>query len=72
MSDPRKEIINSQEDEIEEEEVELDEDGEIVEEVDEPIQHIKLVPYERTTPKIGRNVRCPCGSGVKYKYCCLR
>ncbi len=21
--------------------------------------------------KIGRNERCPCGSGVKYKRCCL-
>jgi len=24
----------------------------------------------RTTPKIGRNDRCPCGSGKKYKKCC--
>lgn len=24
----------------------------------------------RTTPKIGRNVPCPCGSGKKYKKCC--
>ena len=22
--------------------------------------------------KIGRNQRCPCGSGKKYKHCCLR
>jgi uncharacterized protein YecA (UPF0149 family) len=22
-----------------------------------------------TTPKVGRNDRCPCGSGLKYKYC---
>jgi hypothetical protein len=22
--------------------------------------------------KIGRNEQCPCGSGKKYKYCCLR
>ena len=22
-------------------------------------------------PKIGRNERCPCGSGRKYKKCCL-
>jgi hypothetical protein len=21
--------------------------------------------------KIGRNQPCPCGSGLKYKYCCL-
>jgi uncharacterized protein YchJ len=25
----------------------------------------------RTEPKIGRNNPCPCGSGVKYKKCCL-
>ncbi len=24
----------------------------------------------RTTPKIGRNAPCPCGSGKKYKKCC--
>lgn len=24
-----------------------------------------------TTKKIGRNVKCPCGSGIKYKKCCL-
>jgi len=22
-------------------------------------------------PKIGRNSMCPCGSGLKYKHCCL-
>lgn len=21
--------------------------------------------------KIGRNEKCPCGSGKKYKYCCM-
>ncbi len=26
----------------------------------------------RTAQKIGRNSRCPCGSGLKYKKCCLR
>jgi hypothetical protein len=29
-----------------------------------------LVPV-RTAPKIGRNEACPCGSGKKYKKCCL-
>jgi SEC-C motif-containing protein len=24
----------------------------------------------RTSPKIGRNDPCPCGSGKKYKHCC--
>ncbi len=32
-----------------------------------------LPPTEpaRTSPKIGRNEPCPCGSGKKYKKCCL-
>jgi uncharacterized protein YecA (UPF0149 family) len=25
----------------------------------------------RASPKIGRNDPCPCGSGKKYKKCCL-
>jgi preprotein translocase subunit SecA len=25
----------------------------------------------RTEPKIGRNDPCPCGSGKKYKKCCM-
>jgi hypothetical protein len=29
------------------------------------------IPYFRDTPKIGRNDPCPCGSGKKYKKCCL-
>jgi uncharacterized protein len=28
-------------------------------------------PYVRATPKVGRNDPCPCGSGKKYKKCCL-
>jgi hypothetical protein len=28
-------------------------------------------PYVRPGPKIGRNDPCPCGSGKKYKKCCL-
>lgn len=27
-------------------------------------------PYERASPKVGRNDPCPCGSGKKYKRCC--
>jgi preprotein translocase subunit SecA len=30
-----------------------------------PVETIK-----RTTPKVGRNDPCPCGSGKKYKKCC--
>jgi hypothetical protein len=28
--------------------------------------------FERDSPKIGRNDPCPCGSGKKYKKCCLQ
>lgn len=28
-------------------------------------------PYMRQEPKVGRNDPCPCGSGKKYKKCCL-
>ncbi len=27
--------------------------------------------FVRASPKIGRNDPCPCGSGKKYKKCCL-
>ena len=30
------------------------------------------VTNARTSPKTGRNDPCPCGSGLKYKKCCLR
>lgn len=30
-----------------------------------------MLPYVRETPRIGRNDPCPCGSGKKYKKCCL-
>ena len=28
--------------------------------------------FQHDTPKVGRNDPCPCGSGKKYKKCCLR
>ena len=28
-------------------------------------------PYKRTQPKINRNAPWPCGSGKKYKKCCI-
>lgn len=31
-------------------------------------QHLKPIKAE---PKIGRNEKCPCGSGKKYKKCCI-
>jgi len=30
-----------------------------------------LQPVRRQEPKVGRNDLCPCGSGKKYKQCCL-
>lgn len=30
----------------------------------------QLKPYKREKPKVGRNEKCPCGSGKKYKKCC--
>jgi hypothetical protein len=32
----------------------------------------KVKPIVRAGSKIGRNDPCPCGSGKKYKKCCLR
>jgi len=28
--------------------------------------------YKRESPKIGRNEKCTCGSGLKYKNCCIK
>ena len=30
-----------------------------------------VAQYFRDKPKVGRNENCPCGSGDKYKKCCL-
>ncbi|MEO8008132.1 MAG: SEC-C metal-binding domain-containing protein [Betaproteobacteria bacterium] len=45
---------------------------------DEDLTHIEddffdepALPYVRATEKVGRNDPCPCGSGKKYKKCCL-
>ena len=35
-------------------------------------KYYKQVPYQRAKPKTGRNELCPCGSGIKFKKCCLR
>jgi len=32
----------------------------------------RVIPFTREEPKIGRNDPCPCGSGKKYKKCCLQ
>ena len=43
----------------------------------EEIENTHLMPFGGAAPiinssKIGRNEPCPCGSGKKYKKCCLR
>src|SRR6185312_11074708 len=32
-------------------------------------QSAATAPFTRSTPKVGRNESCPCGSGKKYKQC---
>jgi SEC-C motif-containing protein len=32
---------------------------------------VKQTPFRKTSPEIGRNDPCPCGSGKKYKHCHL-
>ena len=36
----------------------------------EPV-HNSAEPFRRMAAKVGRNDACPCGSGRKFKYCCL-
>ncbi|MGA2584335.1 MAG: SEC-C metal-binding domain-containing protein [Tepidisphaeraceae bacterium] len=36
-----------------------------------PFHPDRMVPIRNAAPKIGRNDPCPCGSGKKYKKCCL-
>ena len=33
--------------------------------------HAPVAQYTRASPKVGRNDACPCGSGKKYKKCCM-
>ena len=47
-----------------------DEDGEEYEEEDET-GSAQGSPLSFSVPKAGRNQLCPCGSGRKYKRCCL-
>jgi len=36
-----------------------------------PSKKAKLQPLVRRGKKVGRNDKCPCNSGKKYKHCCL-
>lgn len=38
-------------------------------EAEEAVMMTAQEPYIRSTPKVGRNDACPCGSGKKYKLC---
>ena len=33
--------------------------------------NLEKEPVKRTAPKVGRNDPCPCGSGKKFKQCCM-
>ena len=44
--------------------------GENAQETPVTEQHAETV--HRSQPKVGRNDPCPCGSGKKYKKCCLK
>ena len=37
----------------------------------QPTQPQKPTTVRREEPKVGRNDPCPCGSGKKYKNCCM-
>jgi hypothetical protein len=39
---------------------------------DEYESYPRLQPIVRETARVGRNEHCPCGSGKKFKNCCLR
>ena len=40
--------------------------------VSEAAEDIERATPVRSGPKVGRNDKCPCGSGKKYKHCCGR
>jgi hypothetical protein len=37
---------------------------------DDEDDYVPQAPVKRLVPKVGRNEKCPCGSGSKYKNCC--
>jgi hypothetical protein len=39
---------------------------------DEEMEDERLAPIVREMPKVGRNDPCPCGSGKKFKKCCMK
>ena len=57
-----------EEDEADEED---DEDEADEDEADEEYPPLRLAPDRREGKPVSRNAPCPCGSGKKYKRCCL-
>lgn len=45
--------------------------AEVSKEDPELLSFKKVETYRRSEPRIGRNDPCPCGSGRKYKHCCM-
>jgi uncharacterized protein YecA (UPF0149 family) len=43
-----------------------------LEAIAEILRNKRIDRVQREEGKIGRNATCPCGSGKKYKKCCLR
>jgi len=45
-------------------------EGDAEEDLESLASGYTTAPIHRTTPKVGRNEPCPCGSGKKFKKCC--
>ncbi len=45
---------------------------ELQELMEESPEHVLHRPVASQTDSVGRNDACPCGSGRKYKHCCMR
>ena len=60
------ERLHLQEDEEDEEDQEDQEDEE-----DQEYPPLRLAPDRNEGKPVSRNAPCPCGSGKKYKRCCL-
>ena len=52
-------------------EVHLDEMADLLERDSRTLASQKPIPIRRGGNRVGRNDPCPCGSGKKYKQCCL-
>ena len=56
----------------EEEEEPLEEMLDFLENGHNKVSSRQSLPYRRGEVKVGRNDPCPCGSGRKYKFCCMQ